>query len=110
MKDRVIGIENEYGVIDDEVGECEPAVIEMALDKAAPELGFRIYKKLWLKNGGCLYLDLRKLEYASPECRRLADVVAYNKAGERLARDVAALKDCYVFKTTVAPKMSDTSQ
>jgi proteasome accessory factor A len=38
----------------------------------------------FLLNGGRIYLDMGHLEYASPECRQLRDVVAYDLAGDQL--------------------------
>jgi proteasome accessory factor A len=45
----------------------------------------------YLGNGGRLYLDRGgHPEYATPECRRVADLVAYEIAGDRLVRDLVA--------------------
>jgi proteasome accessory factor A len=38
----------------------------------------------FLFNGGRLYLDMGHVEYCTPECLNLADVVAYDRAGEHL--------------------------
>jgi len=38
----------------------------------------------FLFNGGRLYLDMGHVEYCTPECLSLADVVAYDQAGEVL--------------------------
>ncbi|PTX99797.1 peptidase [Verrucomicrobia bacterium LW23] len=38
----------------------------------------------FLYNGGRLYLDMGHVEYCTPECLSLADVVAYDRAGEEL--------------------------
>lgn len=38
----------------------------------------------FLTNAGRIYLDMGHLEYASPECGMLADVVASDRAGDRL--------------------------
>lgn len=38
----------------------------------------------FLCNGGRIYIDMGHLEYASPECRNLADAVSYDFAGDRL--------------------------
>jgi proteasome accessory factor A len=44
----------------------------------------------FLGNGGRLYVDRGgHPEYATPECRSIADVVAYEIAGDRLVRDLA---------------------
>ena len=38
----------------------------------------------FLLNGGRLYLDMGHIEYASPECLHLRDVVTYDVAGDQL--------------------------
>ncbi len=38
----------------------------------------------FLLNGGRIYLDMGHLEYASPECMTLADLVAYDRAGDKI--------------------------
>lgn len=38
----------------------------------------------FLLNGGRLYLDMGHLEYASPECITLADLVAHDRAGDAI--------------------------
>lgn len=38
----------------------------------------------FLLNGGRIYLDMGHLEYASPECITLADLVAYDRAGDKM--------------------------
>lgn len=44
----------------------------------------------FLGNGGRLYVDRGgHPEYATPECRRVADLVAYEIAGDRLVRELA---------------------
>lgn len=40
----------------------------------------------FLFNGGRLYLDMGHLEYATPECQGLFDLVAADRAGERIAQ------------------------
>jgi len=38
----------------------------------------------FLLNGGRIYIDMGHLEYATPECTRLSDLVAYDRAGDLL--------------------------
>ena len=38
----------------------------------------------FLLNGGRLYLDMGHIEYASPECLQLRDIVTYDLAGDEL--------------------------
>jgi proteasome accessory factor A len=45
----------------------------------------------FLFNGGRVYLDMGHFEYCTPECATLADVVRYDRAGDRLL--LAALAD-----------------
>lgn len=54
----------------------------------------------FLFNGGRLYIDMGHLEYATPECTGLFDLVAADRAGERLvqrALDQLGLADSAVF-------------
>ncbi len=109
MRDRIIGIENELAAVrvhqenieqineDDQIAaQAAMAGFRIPRSGAAPSLeecvkrghyhlGCYEHSRLWLPNGGCLYVDMQKLEWASPECRRVRDVVIYNKAGERAA-------------------------
>ena len=98
MLSRIIGIETEYGCL---IHEDRP--------RESPErIAFRIKEAIFKKrrlglmdlhhrghdeppgnggfllNGGRIYLDMGHLEYASPECLGLADIVAYDRAGDRL--------------------------
>ena len=45
----------------------------------------------FLKNGGRLYIDMGHVEYASPECGTILDLVAMDRAGDRLLEE--ALED-----------------
>ncbi len=38
----------------------------------------------FLLNGGRLYIDMGHIEYATPECTRLSEIVAYDRAGDLL--------------------------
>lgn len=96
--DRVAGIETEYGcLIRGEDGRTQtdawPVKVKNFLfDKnevGAIDLHYRDYEEPpgnggFLLNGGRLYLDMGHIEYASPECRLLRDVVTYDVAGDHL--------------------------
>jgi proteasome accessory factor A len=41
----------------------------------------------FLGNGGRMYLDMGHLEYASPECCNLTDLVTYDRAGDTVVQD-----------------------
>ena len=96
--DRVAGIETEYGcLISGEEGRSHtdawPVKVKNFLfhkDHAgAIDLHYRDYEEPpgnggFLLNGGRLYLDMGHIEYASPECLLLRDLVTYDVAGDQL--------------------------
>ncbi len=94
---RVVGLETEYGCLVDDptglpgvVGKVRNWVFErhrLGLadlhhrdwDEAPGNGGF-------LFNGGRLYVDMGHVEYCTPECRLLRDVLVYDMAGDALLR------------------------
>ncbi len=96
--DRVAGIETEYGcLVAGEAaqpnGDAWPVRVKNQLFRklraGALDLHYRDYEEPpgnggFLLNGGRVYLDMGHIEYASPECRTLRDVVAYDLAGDQL--------------------------
>jgi proteasome accessory factor A len=104
---RVAGIETEYGcLVSEEAGsgtlDSWPVRIKNQLFRkmrvGAIDLHYRDYEEPpgnggFLLNGGRLYVDMGHLEYASPECRSLRDIVAYDLAGDILVqRAIAGLR------------------
>ncbi|MEY2572305.1 MAG: proteasome accessory factor, partial [Verrucomicrobiota bacterium] len=103
--DRVAGIETEYGclVSSDESRahtDAWPVRVKNYLFRKAQagaiDLHYRDYEEPpgnggFLLNGGRLYLDMGHIEYASPECLGLRDVVTYDLAGDHLLQ--TALED-----------------
>jgi proteasome accessory factor A len=97
---RVVGIETEYGCLisSDNVrgnGDAWPTRIRDCifdeLRLGAIDRHYRDYEEPpgnggFLLNGGRLYIDMGHLEYSSPECRTLQDVVAYDFAGDEILR------------------------
>ena len=95
---RIVGIETEYGclVTDDKSHggtDTWPTRIKNYLFKKANvgsiDQHYRDYEEPpgnggFLLNGGRLYLDMGHLEYSSPECLDLEDIVAYDLAGDAL--------------------------
>ena len=95
---RIVGIETEYGclVTDDKAtggSDAWPARVKNYLFKKANvgsiDLHYRDYEEPpgnggFLLNGGRLYLDMGHLEYSSPECLALDDMVAFDLAGDAL--------------------------
>src|SRR6202008_2093453 len=96
--DRVVGIETEYGCLLSEEephvnSELWPAKVKNHLFRNAEvgtiDLHYRDYEEPpgnggFLLNGGRLYLDMGHIEYASPECLPLHDLVTYELAGDDL--------------------------
>ena len=96
--DRIVGLETEYGcLVSDEAlhgaAEVWPAKVKNYIFRKARsgtiDLHYRDYEEPpgnggFLLNGGRLYLDMGHIEYASPECLNLRDVVAYDIAGDEL--------------------------
>src|ERR1700726_2957485 len=96
--DRIVGIETEYGCLVSDEGlhassELWPARGKNFLFRKAGAgtiaLHYRDYEEPpgnggFLLNGGRLYLDMGHIEYASPECLHLRDLVMYDLAGDQL--------------------------
>src|SRR3954464_528235 len=96
--DRVAGIETEYGclVSNDESRahtDAWPVRVKNYLFRKAQagaiDLHYRDYEEPpgnggFLLNGGRLYLDMGHIEYASPECLHLHDLVMFDLAGDEL--------------------------
>src|SRR3989454_12659013 len=97
---RIVGLETEYGCLvngDDRQGgpDAYPIRVKNHLFKVARvgaiDLHYRDYEEPpgnggFLLNGGRLYLDMGHIEYASPECLHLHDLVTYEMAGDELLR------------------------
>ncbi|PYK01546.1 MAG: hypothetical protein DME63_08885 [Verrucomicrobia bacterium] len=98
--DRIVGVETEYGcLMSSEELHCNsevwPAKVKNYLFNKARagtiDLHYRDYEEPpgnggFLLNGGRLYLDMGHIEYASPECLHLHDLVTYEMAGDELLR------------------------
>ena len=98
MFSRIIGLETEYGCL---VNQERPTESPHRVSYRIKETIFK-KKKLglldlhhrahdeppgnggFLLNGGRIYLDMGHLEYATPECTALADLVAYDRAGDQI--------------------------
>lgn len=95
---RVVGIETEYGCLvsdDPSHGSADswPVRVKNFIFKKARlgaiDLHYRDYEEPpgnggFLLNGGRLYIDMGHLEYSSPECLTVRDLVAYDLAGDAL--------------------------
>ncbi len=93
---RVVGIETEYGcLVSGAPSDAWPSRVKNHAFKKARagvmDLHYRDYEEPpgnggFLLNGGRLYLDMGHLEYSSPECRTIEDIVAYDLAGDLLVQ------------------------
>ncbi len=95
---RVVGLETEYGCLisEDQLqsqADAWPVKVKNHLFRkchiGAIDLHYRDYEEPpgnggFLLNGGRLYLDMGHLEYSSPECLALRDLVSYDIAGDLL--------------------------
>src|SRR2546428_13649243 len=101
---RIVGLETEYGCLvngDDRQGgpDAYPIRVKNHIFKVARvgaiDLHYRDYEEPpgnggFLLNGGRLYLDMGHIEYSTPECLSLRDIVAYDRAGDYLLHDALA--------------------
>lgn len=82
---RIFGIENEYGVTCVLRGQRRLSPDEVARYLFRRVVSWGRSSNVFLENGARLYLDVGSHpEYATPECDNLYDVVAHDKAGERI--------------------------
>src|ERR1700757_5422179 len=95
---RIVGLETEYGclIAEDQAqsqADAWPVKVKNYLFRkcqvGAIDLHYRDYEEPpgnggFLLNGGRLYLDMGHLEYSSPECLTVRDLVAYDIAGDLL--------------------------
>ena len=110
MKNRIFGLENEYGLIFSPNGR-----IYLPLEKVLGYIFEGLIPNSWpsnafLPNGARFYQDTGcHPEYATPECNSLLDLVIHDKAGERLLetclpeaekrlKDEGLSGDIYIFK------------
>ncbi len=85
MDRRIFGLENEYGVTCMLQGQRRLSPDEVARYLFRRVVSWGRSSNVFLENGARLYLDVGSHpEYATPECDRIEDVVAHDKAGERI--------------------------
>ncbi len=82
---RIFGIETEYGVTCTLRGQRRLSPDEVARYLFRRVVSWGRSSNVFLENGARLYLDVGSHpEYATPECDSLYDLVAHDKAGERI--------------------------
>src|SRR4249919_3271322 len=110
MDRRIFGLENEYGVTCTFRGQRRLSPDEVARYLFRRVVSWGRSSNVFLKNGARLYLDVGSHpEYATPECDNVLDLVAHDKAGERILegllvdadrrlREEGIAGDIYLFK------------
>ena len=89
MKRRIFGLENEYGITCTLHGRRRLSPDEVARILFREVVTWGRSSNVFLENGARLYLDVGSHpEYATPECTDLHDLVAHDKAGERIIEDL----------------------
>jgi proteasome accessory factor A len=82
---RIFGLENEYGVTCTFRGQRRLSPDEVARYLFRRVVHWGRSSNVFLENGARLYLDVGSHpEYATPECDSVSDLVAHDKAGERI--------------------------
>ena len=100
MLKRIYGLETEYGLL------IKDTEFKMSPDEVANRIKNHIFQSKmgvldlhyrandeppgnggFLRNAGRIYLDMGHLEYASPECSTLTDLVTYDRAGDSVIQD-----------------------
>lgn len=98
MNKRIVGIETEYGCLlssDESLGTPESVSAKVKNHVFHGErLGvLDIHYRGWgeppgnggfLFNGGRLYIDMGHVEYATPECASISDLIAHDRAGDQI--------------------------
>jgi proteasome accessory factor A len=107
---RIFGVETEYGITCTFRGQRQLSPDEVARYLFRRVVSWGRSSNVFLSNGARLYLDVGSHpEYATPECDNVVDLVAHDKAGERILeglvveadrrlREEGIAGDIYLFK------------
>ncbi len=91
MERRIFGLENEYGVTCTFRGQRRLSPDEVARYLFRRVVHWGRSSNVFLENGARLYLDVGSHpEYATPECDNVLDLIAHDKAGERILEALLA--------------------
>jgi len=117
MKRRIYGLENEYGIIctSDRRGGKALSIQNAVMYLFREIISGRMYPDVFLENGARFYQDIGcHPEYATPECDNVIDLVAHDKAGERIIERLSAnaerkmRSDGFLGKISVFKNNTDT--
>jgi proteasome accessory factor A len=82
---RIFGVETEYGITCTVDGQRRLSPDEVARYLFRRVVSWGRSSNVFLRNGARLYLDVGSHpEYSTPECDNLVDLIAHDKAGERI--------------------------
>ncbi len=101
MLNRIFGLETEYGLlVNQDRPEYSPSRVAQRIRDHIFQIDRRGVMDLhhrghdeppgnggFLTNAGRIYIDMGHLEYASPECTTLADLVASDRAGDQIIQN-----------------------
>ena len=91
MLRRIYGIETEFGVTFSFRGQRRLSPDEVSRFLFRKVVAWGRSSNVFLENGSRLYLDVGSHpEYATAECDALTDLVAHDKAGESIVRELVA--------------------
>jgi proteasome accessory factor A len=91
MERRIFGIENEYGITCSSAGQRTLTPDEVARYLFRKVVAWGRSSNVFLANGARLYLDVGSHpEYATAECDSVLQVVAHDRAGERIIEGLVA--------------------
>lgn len=91
MKERIVGIETEYGLAYDAAGSKPQTIEEIARRLFAPVVEWGRSTNVFLTNGSRLYLDVGSHpEVATAECVDPLDLLAQDRAGVQILADLTA--------------------
>jgi len=103
MERRIFGIENEYGVTCTFRGQRRLSPDEVARYLFRRVVHWGRSSNVFLENGARLYLDVGSHpEYATPECDAIREVVAHDKAGERILEHLLAAAEIRLHEEGIA--------
>jgi len=90
VKKRIYGIENEYGITCISEGERRISPDEVSRYLFRKVVSWGRSSNVFLRNGARLYLDVGSHpEYATAECDDIGELIAQDKAGERILEELA---------------------
>ena len=94
MDRRIFGIETEYGITCTFRGQRRLSPDEVARYMFRRVVSWGRSSNVFLRNGARLYLDVGSHpEYATPECDNIVNLVAHDKAGERILEELVVDAD-----------------